>query len=544
LLGAVEGPAATTGVAVRSEVTWPSIPAMLRDTTNLNPSGEAIVTGDDRITFTDLATRATHVARALVASGIEPGDRVAIWAPNSTEWIAAALGITTAGGVLVPVNTRFKGTEAAYVLARSNARVLFTVRGFLDTDYPDLLTSAGVELPALTLTVVLAGDDGNGAISWNEFLESGGAVPASDVDARVAAVGPNDPSDVVFTSGTTGNPKGVVMTHGQTLRAYLDWCDWAGLRAGDRYLIVNPFFHIFGYKAGVLASLMRGATIFPVAVFDPGVILELVERERITVLPGAPTLYQSLLDHPDTIKRDISSLRLAVTGAADIPVELIKRVREELPFERILTGYGLTEAGTVTGSKPDDDFEHIATTVGVPWPGFDVRIVDTSGADVPANEPGEVIVRGETVMRGYLDDPEATAAAIDADGFLHTGDLGTLDDDGYVRIVGRIKDMFIVGGFNAYPAEIENLLLGHPGIAQAAVIGIPDARLGEVGMAFVVQAPGAALDQAEVIKWSRGAMANYKVPRAVEIVDELPINATGKVVKDELRARVEERKES
>jgi acyl-CoA synthetase (AMP-forming)/AMP-acid ligase II len=275
-------------------------------------------------------------------------------------------------------------------------------------------------------------------------------------------------------------------------------------------------------------------------VFDPGVVLELVERERITVLPGAPTLYQSLLDHPDATKRDISSLRLAVTGAADIPVELIRRVRDELPFERILTGYGLTEAGTVTGSKVNDDFEHIATTVGVPWPGFDVRIVDTSGADVPVDEPGEVIVRGETVMRGYLDDPDATAAAIDRDGFLHTGDLATIDDDGYVRIVGRIKDMFIVGGFNAYPAEIENLLLGHPGIAQAAVIGVPDARLGEVGMAFVVLAPNAALDPSEIVEWSRSAMANYKVPRAVEIVDELPINATGKVVKDELRARVKE----
>src|SRR5262249_7891499 len=265
-----------------------------------------------------------------------------------------------------------------------------------------------------------------------------------------------------YTSGTTGSPKGVVMTHGQTLRAYLDWCDWAGLRPGDRYLIVNPFFHIFGYKAGCLASLMLGATIYPVPVFDPGRVLEIVEREAITVLPGPPTLYQSLLDHPDRDKRDIASLRLAVTGAADIPVELIRRVREELPFERILTGYGLTEAGTVTGSKPDDDFEHIATTVGVPWEGFDVRVA--AGAGEPG-EPGELLVRGDTVTRGYLDDPEATATAIDSDGFLHTGDLGTIDADGYVRIVGRIKDMFIVGGFNAYPAEIENLLLRHPGIA-------------------------------------------------------------------------------
>jgi acyl-CoA synthetase (AMP-forming)/AMP-acid ligase II len=323
------------------------------------------------------------------------------------------------------------------------------------------------------------------------------------------------------------------------LRAYLDWCDWADLRPGDRYLIVNPFFHIFGYKAGVLASLMRGATIYPVAVFDPPTVLEIVEREKITVLPGAPTLYQSLLDEPTRAARDISSLRVAVTGAADIPVELIRRVREELPFPRVLTGYGLTEAGTVTGSKPDDDFEHVASTVGVPWPGFDVRVVDGANAPMPPGEPGEVAVRGETVMRGYLDDPEATAAAFDDEGFLHTGDLGTIDADGYVRIVGRIKDMYIVGGFNAYPAEIENLLLRHPRISQAAVIGVPDARLGEVGMAFVVLDAGSPLDAAEVIAWSRDEMANFKVPRFVEFVDELPINATGKVMKDDLRARAE-----
>jgi acyl-CoA synthetase (AMP-forming)/AMP-acid ligase II len=348
---------------------------------------------------------------------------------------------------------------------------------------------------------------------------------------------PNDPSDVVFTSATTGSPKGVVMAHGQTLRAYLDWCEWADLRADDRYLIANPFFHIFGYKAGCLACLMRGATNLPVAVFDAGTVLELVERERISVLPGPPTIYQSLLDHPDRDRRDISTLRLAVTGAADIPVELIRRVREELPFERILTGYGLTEAGTVTGSRPDDDFEHIATTVGVPWPGFEVRTVTESGDDAAPGEPGEVAVRGETVMRAYLDDPDATAEAIDADGWLHTGDLGAFDDDGYLRIVGRIKDMFIVGGFNAYPAEIENLVLRHPRIAQVAIIGVPDERLGEVGMAFVVLHPGPTLEPSEIVEWARDEMANFKVPRSVVVLDELPVNATGKVVKDELRAR-------
>jgi acyl-CoA synthetase (AMP-forming)/AMP-acid ligase II len=424
------------------------------------------------------------------------------------------------------------------VLARSGARALFTVRGFLDTDYPALLADSGVALSALERTILLAGERAGTSITWDEWIASGGAVPEDALDARVASIGPADPSDVVFTSGTTGSPKGVVMTHAQTLRAYLDWCDWADLRPGDRYLIANPFFHIFGYKAGCLACLMRGATIVPLAVFDAGVALELVERERISVLPGPPTLYSSLLEHPDRTRRDISSLRVGVTGAADIPVELVRRVREELPFERVLTGYGLTEAGTVTGCRPDDDFEHIATTVGVPWPGFEVQVVTESGGAAATGEPGEVVVRGETVTRGYLDDPGATAAAIDADGWLHTGDLGTLDGDGYLRIVGRIKDMFIVGGFNAYPAEIESLLLRHPRVAQVAVIGVPDERLGEVAQAFVVPSPGPPVDPSEIVEWARGEMANFKVPRTVELLDALPLNATGKVVKDELRARV------
>ena len=523
---------------MRAEAAWPSIPAMVRDTAQRLGDAEAVVDGDQRISFTELADRVSGAARALMASGIEPGDRVAVWAPNSLEWIVAGLGAMTAGGVLVPINTRFKGAEAAYVLQRSGARALFTVRGFLDTDYPELLANSGVELSELRDTVLLSGDAGDGAISWDEFLTRGAAVSDAELDSRVEQIGRDDPSDLVFTSGTTGNPKGVVMTHGQGLGAYLDWSYFADLQEGDRYLIANPFFHIFGFKAGILAALMRGATIVPVAVFDAGDVLELVERERITMLPGPPTLYHSLLDHPDRTKRDLSSLRAMTTGAADIPVELIRRIHEELPFTAIRTGYGLTEAGTVSGSKPDDDYEHIATTVGVALPSFEVRIVDDSCADVPTGEPGEVIVRGEYVTRGYFDDPEATAAAIDSDGFLHTGDLGTLDADGYLRIVGRIKDMFIVGGFNAYPAEIENYLLGHPGIAQVAVIGIPDERLGEVPMAFVVPTPGAAVDADEIMEWARGEMANYKVPRVVEFIEELPMNATGKVVKDELRARV------
>jgi acyl-CoA synthetase (AMP-forming)/AMP-acid ligase II len=481
------------------------------------------------------------VTAALVASGIEPGERAAIWSPNRYEWLVAALGTLGAGAAVVPVNTRFKAEEVRYILARSGARVVFTVGEFLGTDYAATLAGLRAELPDLAFVV---GFDGPGSIdhSLAEFVKVGAAVDAGTVDARWHAVAADDVCDVLFTSGTTGAPKGVLMTHAQTLRQFSDWCDMAGLRTGDRYLIVNPFFHMFGYKAGCLASLMQGATIIPMPVLDVDDLLRTVAAESVTVLPGPPTLYQSILDHPDRGRFDLSTLRVAVTGAADIPVELIRRLHDELPFSTIITGYGLTEGGTVTGTGPDDDFETIATTVGRARPGLEIRIADDDGVEQATGEPGEVLVRGYSVMRGYLDDPAETARSVDPDGWLHTGDLGTLDERGCLRIVGRKKDMFIVGGFNAYPAEIENLLLAHPAVGRAAVVGMPDARLGEVGMAFVVVAPGADLGPDELIAWAREAMANYKVPRVVEIVDDLPVNAAGKVEKEALRARAASRK--
>jgi acyl-CoA synthetase (AMP-forming)/AMP-acid ligase II len=264
-------------------------------------------------------------------------------------------------------------------------------------------------------------------------------------------------------------------------------------------------------------------------------VLSRVQDEHVTVLPGAPTIYQSILDHSARDAHDLSSLRVAVTGAADIPVELIRRVHTELPFSTIVTGYGLTEGGTACATSDGDDPEAIATTVGRPRPGFEMRIVGEGDRDLPGGEAGEVLLRGGSVMAGYLDDPEETAKVLSPEGWLRTGDLGVIDGAGRLRIVGRVKDMFIVGGFNAYPAEIENALLRHPAVQQAAVIGIPDERLGEVGMAFVVVSGDVTGD--EIMEWSRGQMANYKVPRAVEILDALPLNATGKVMKESLRAQ-------
>ncbi len=514
---------------------WPSIPAMVTSAAERFSEVVAVRDGETTLTYPELARAAGELAGALVGSGIGPGDRVAIWAFNSAEWIVAALGTFAAGAVLVPVNTRFKGGEAAVILARSGARALITVTDFLGNDYVAMLEASGAELPALETVVAARGVPSGRSVGWQEFLGRSTPEGRAEAERRRGALGPDDPSDILFTSGTTGVPKGVVMTHGRTLHVATDWVAMTGLRAGDTYLMVNPYFHMFGLKAGILASVAAGATMLPEATFDVDRVLGRVPAEHVTVLPGPPTLYQSILDHPRRGDHDLSSLRVAVTGAADIPVELMRRVHDELPFSRIVTGYGLTEAGTAAGTSEDDDPEAIATTVGRPRPGFAVRLVDAEGADTAPGEAGEVLLRGPSVMRDYLDDPGETAKALSSDGWLHTGDLGTLDDAGRLKIVGRVKDMFIVGGFNAYPAEIENALLRHPAVAQAAVIGIPDVRLGEVGMAIVVA--GAPVTAAEIIEWSRAQMANYKVPRVVEIVDELPLNATGKVMKDVLRGR-------
>ena len=530
---------------MRGDLLWGTTPRLVRMAAETFAARPAISDGDVTMSYDDLAAAVSQAARAFLAFGLEPGDRAAIWAPNIHEWIVAALGLHSAGGVLIPINTRFKGQEAADIVERGRARLLFTVTDFLDTDYVALLRGASggptadrpvADLGTLDRIVVLRGEVADGCQSWIDFLRSGDDVAVADAEVRALAVEPGDLSDILFTSGTTGRSKGVMTCHGQNLRAYRDWADVVGLREGDRYLIVNPFFHAFGYKAGILAALMMGATIHPQLVLDVPQVMERVSRERITMLPGAPTLYQTILNHPDFGSFDLTSLRLAVTGAAAIPVELILRMRRELTFENIITGYGLTEScGIATMCRHDDDPETIALTSGRAIPELEVRCVDDGGAEVPRGEPGELVIRGYTVMQGYLDDPGETAVTIDGDGWLHTGDIAEMDEAGYVRITDRTKDMLIVGGFNAYPAEIENLMLANDAIAQVAVIGVPDERMGEVGMAFVVPRPGASVDPDELIAWSRERMANYKAPRRVVVVESLPTNATGKVIKFELR---------
>lgn len=516
-----------------------SIAAMLFEAARLHAGRAAIEEGGIATDYAELPGLVMEVTRGLMAHGIETGDRVAVWAPNCRDWIIAALGVHCAGAVLVPVNTRMKGPEAADILERSGTRLLFVQDEFLGVDYLEQLAPYR---PASLERLVVFGRAQvayAGAQRWDEFLAGAQQVTAEAAQARAAALTSADLCDLLFTSGTTGKPKGVLSAHGQLTQAFSEYAKIIGLVPGDRYLIVNPFFHAFGYKAGWITCLLAGATILPHPVFDAEAVFQRIANERISVLPGPPTLYLSMLAHPRLAETDLSSLRVAVTGAATIPAVLIQRMREELGFAVVTTAYGLTECGGLaTICDPSDPAEVIASTSGRPLPGTEVSIRDLANQQLPQGENGEICLRGFHTMQGYFQNPEATAEALDSEGWLHTGDIGSLDAAGNLRITDRIKDMFIVGGFNCYPAEIEAGLLEHPGIAQVAVIGVPDERMGEVGCACVVRYTNQELDEKQLIAWSRERMANYKVPRYVRFFDALPLNPTNKVDKNQLRAQV------
>ena len=515
------------------------LPALLRQSAQQHGSRPAIVDGDTTLTYADLLQRSEQVARSLIALNVQAGDRVALWAPNVYEWIVAACGVHAAGAILVPLNTRMKGAEAADILERSGAKLLFCIGDFLQQHYPALLRDCR---PAtLAHVVVLRGQPRadvaqSGDHAWENFLALGQAVPVQQVHEREAALHADSTADLMFTSGTTGRPKGVMAAHGPTIRAFDEWARVVGLTPDDRYLIVNPFFHTFGYKAGWVAAFVQGATVYPEQVFDAEAVLQRIARDRISFLPGPPTLFLTMLAHPRLQEFDLSSLRSSVTGAASVPPVLIRRMREELGIANVTTAYGLTECGgCATVCDPADSVETVASTCGRALPGTEVRCVDEEGHSVPPGQPGEVLLRGYHIMQGYFEDEAATREAIDAEGWLHTGDVGVLDDKGYLRITDRLKDMFIVGGFNCYPAEIERLLADHPDIAQVAVVGVPDERMGEVGCACIITRSGQPLDSAELIAWARAHMANYKVPRYVLNFESFPVNASNKVVKRELQ---------
>ncbi|MFT4200191.1 FadD3 family acyl-CoA ligase [Gordonia sp. (in: high G+C Gram-positive bacteria)] len=523
----MDAPVQTTPQALRRAAqNWPDRPAIVDDQwSDVLGLTEPII-----LTWEQLLGQVRVFAAALVASGVEPGDRVAIWAPNSYHWPIAALGTHYAGAVLVPLNTRYTISEAADIIERSDARLVVTVGEFVGTNrLADLLGNpVGEGRTIVGIDLTGSGAPPAPAIGWAEFMTRGTDLSAAD--ARADHVEPTDLSDILFTSGTTGAPKGVLAEHRHTIAGAHGWGANGGLTDADRYLQANPYFHTFGYKAGILVSILFGATMVPLAVFSPTAAMRAVDEHKITVFPGAPTVFQTILDSPERSGYDLSSLRLVVTGATVVPVVLVERLQSDLGVETVLTAYGQTEtSGFITTCTAEDDDVTVATTCGRAYPGMEIKLdnPDDSGA-------GEVLARGAMVMRGYLDDPAATAKTIDDEGWLHTGDVGTIDSHGNLKITDRLKDMYICGGFNVYPAEVEQVLSRVDGVAEVAVIGVPDERLGEVGRAFVTAKPGAAVDEDAVVAYAREHLANFKVPRSVVVVEEFPRNAAGKILKREL----------
>ena len=514
-----------------------TLPEVLRTAADRYADNEAVVDGEVRLTYADLLTEVRAAARALVSLGVDQGDRVCVWAPNTWQWQVIGLATTYVGGTLVPVNTRYTGHEAADVVRRTGARVVVLADGFLGRSQLDELRAAALAYGKTTGETIPGLPDVRAVIPLPYDLTDLAEQTSLDaVEARADNVSPDDVADILFTSGTTGRSKGACSLHRQVVAVAQAWADCGGVTAADRYLVVNPFFHSFGYKAGIVVCLLTGATVVPQAVIHVDETLRLIADEQISVLPGAPAIYHAMLESGARDKHDTSSLRLAVTGAAVVPVALVERMQSELSFDTVLTAYGLTEAVVATMCRPGDEDDRVARTCGRAAAGLEVRVAEPeTNQPLPPGSEGEVLLRGENVMVGYLDDKAATDEAIDADGWLHTGDIGRLDEDGYLRITDRLKDVFIVGGFNVYPAEVEQSLARLDGVVESAVIGVPDARLGEVGKAFVVRRNGADLDAETVVAYARERLANFKVPREVVFVDELPRNLAGKVLKRDLR---------
>ena len=511
-----------------------TIPDLFLRTVATHGSRPAIIGPDLPVTYDQLHDRVLRAAATLASAGVEAGDRIAIWLPNSPEWIEAGLAAAFLGAVVVPISTRLKADEVSYILNKARPAVVIGIGAFLGVDYTRLLDSQ--TLPDIKAWFRVGAGDPRWT-DWSEALASAPGAQIAAVPGMARAIKPSDIAEIMFTSGTTGFPKGAMLRHAQIVRAYRLWAAKLGLRSTDRYLIIAPMFHSFGYKAGVIASIAAGAAMYPLATFDAATVLQIIETEAITVTGGPPTIFLSLLAENRSAGRNIKSLRAIGTGGNIVPPDMIRALGREAAVTTVLNAYGLTEStALVTVTDPGDDPERIALTAGPAIDGVEVRCADRGDRPVPTGEAGEIQVRGYNVMAGYFEDGEATRRTITPDGWLKTGDVGVLDALGYLKITDRMKDIYVVGGFNCYPAEIERLITDYPAVDQVAVVGIPDERMGEVGRAFVVPKNRDGFDKSDFLSWCRQKMANYKVPRDVQIVDALPRNAMGKVQKFLLRA--------
>jgi fatty-acyl-CoA synthase len=520
----------------------------LAATVAAHPTSPALVSRAQGIrqTWQQFATSCEAAALGLLGLGTSKGDRVGIWSPNCAEWAWLQFAAAQVGAILVNVNPAYRAGELAYALRHSGVRMLVTATSFKTSDYRVMLASVRDELPALELVVTIGdeGGGGPGSMTLSELIEAGRDVNPESLQVREATLDPDDPINIQYTSGTTGNPKGATLTHHNILNNAIGIADLLGYTAADRVCIPVPLYHCFGMGIGNLGCVASGATmVYPSPVFDPLQTLEAVSEEGCTSLYGVPTMFIAELEHPDLARFDLSSLRTGLVGGAPCPIEVMKRVVSEMHAREICIIYGMTETSPLSFvTRREDDIERRVTTVGTVLPHVEGKVVDpATGLTVPPGTPGEVCTRGYPVMRGYWNDAEATAAAIDAAGWMHTGDLGVMDEDGYLNIVGRIKDMVIRGGENIYPREIEEVLFQHAAIASVQVIGVPDARMGEELMAWVVLRDGAAASPDELQLFCRERIAHFKVPRYIKFVDEFPMTVTGKIQKFKMReAAIEE----
>ncbi|HEY7204097.1 MAG TPA: AMP-binding protein [Methylomirabilota bacterium] len=506
---------------------------------------EALAFQGRRWTFAELDARVDAVARGLLALGLAPGDKVALWMVNRPEWIDAMFAIMKIGAVLVPVNTRFRTEDMAYVLVQSDAAAVLLADRSGPVDYlgmmrevaPALGAQPDPRVPFLRHVVALSDGVPAGATGWREMLDRGRSVTAAALRERADRVDPEDDAFIFYTSGTTGFPKGAVHRH-RMIRNTWDHGDRMAITVNDAILMYLPLFHAFGFLEGPLMSLIRGARQVLTETFDPGECLDLIESEKATIIHGFDTHYQGLLDAQARRPRDVSSVRTGICGtgmSSSIPIA--RRARQT--FGNLMTGFGMSEVGIgVTFSFLDSTEEQCVEANGYPGSGYEVRIIDPeTGADQPVSVPGEILVRGYIVTSGYYKRPEETARAIDRDGWFHTGDMGLMRPDGHMRFLGRYKDMLKIGGENVDPMEVEAFLTTHPAINAVSVVGLPDARLSEVAVAFVQLAAGCTLSEQEVIAHCRGRVASFKIPRHVAFVDELPMTSSGKVQKVKLRER-------
>ncbi len=509
------------------------------------PDRPAVIYEGNKISYGDLYRAVTRLAAGLVKLGIQPGDKVAIWMPNLPEWISAHFAIAKAGAVVVPMNTRYKTHEVRYILANSEAKAVFFTPGFLDIDFGGMLRDVQDDLPELA-EIIAVGEHMEGARSFDEVLDLGEDEEALDeLERRQSAIDPGECVFILYTSGTTGHPKGAMLSHHNMAENARHITEILKTTPKDKFLLVVPFFHCFGCVMGILGAVTWGAGILPVPVPRPGEALRLIQDEGVSILYGVPTMFVQWLEAQREAQREerpyeLSSLRTGIMAGAPCPVEVMRGATDELGCNSCIC-YGLTEASPViTMTRFDDSVERRVETVGRPLPGVEVRIVDDARKPVPVGEPGELACRGYNVMLGYWNDPQATEEMIDEEGWLYSGDLATVDEDGYVRIVGRKKDMIITGGFNVYPAEIEDVLFTHPGVQNVAVVGVADKIMGEVAMAFLTPREGHKLEPEEVAEFCAQRVAGFKVPRYIVVAPEFPMTPSGKVQKFRLRERGDE----